>query len=1059
MLSIGKLGAGQERYYLDKVAEGAEDYYSGEGEAQGVWTGDAAAELGLEGEVGADQLRAMLTGKDPASKEPLLGMRGVPSGRGAVPGFDLTFSAPKSVSLLWTLGDGPTQAAVLQAIERSVDAALGYMQTQACWTRRGAGGAEFVPGNGYLAAAFHHRSSRAGDPQLHIHVLIANATRGEDGRWTRLYHPALYDHAKTASYIYEAQLRHELTRTLGVRWQPVRNGIAEIEGFSDEQLREFSTRRAEILAAAGGPDASARARQVSNLATRRAKDYDVSPQALRQRWAERAAEVGLDRTTIEQTILARQGDIAGTRAVLSAEQLDRAVTATASHFDRRGAVQAVAQLLPDGGEAALIEQTADTYLATDRVVRLSEGPKGDRYTTLRIWELEQQALATAERMRTQERAVAGEAIAAHVIAARPSLKADQRQMIERLLTGAPGISLVIGEAGTGKSYAIAAAAEGWAQAGIPLRAAAPTWRAANVLSAEGVRAQSIAGLLTELDDSQARGLDTLPRDSVLMIDEAAMVDSQTLARLIAHADGAGARLVLVGDPQQLPELEAGGLFRAIAERSEPINLREVIRHHYELDREAARRIREGRGVEALELYRAENRVVVAPSPDARRSAMVADWFESFSTGEDALMITQRNSEVERLNAMARTLLREQGRLGAVEIEVGGAGFAVGDQVVTRVNVPADGVSNRMRWQIAEVDTGRDSVTLDCLDQQRRVTLERDYLERVNPASGAPALQHGYASNLYIAQGSTVDRAFVAADASMSQQDFYVAMSRSREQSYLYATPGVQLAREEYAPRQPEVGEPLDHIRAAMQRDAAQIAAVDEQLRAPLANLPTPELVARQSELSVQLRHAGAGERKAAILGEQIATAEVVLAEATERRAAVEQQRRPDRAELDRLAMNEEFARENLQRLQADLQRCLGPERAIGPEVKARAAAIEQLLAERRRLVICADLVSPPRYITQAIGERPSDPPKLERWETGVDLIERHRQAHGITDRERALGAEPRSGFERAAWEHTANQLASLQRQLQISHERGLSRDLGIGRELGIGRNLDIGFGP
>ncbi|MDQ2939890.1 MAG: relaxase domain-containing protein [Actinomycetota bacterium] len=97
MLTIGKLGAGQERYYLDQVAQGAEDYYAGEGEAQGVWKGDAARELGLESEVGADQLRAMLTGKDPMTDEPLLGMRGVPSGRGAVPGFDLTFSAPKSV--------------------------------------------------------------------------------------------------------------------------------------------------------------------------------------------------------------------------------------------------------------------------------------------------------------------------------------------------------------------------------------------------------------------------------------------------------------------------------------------------------------------------------------------------------------------------------------------------------------------------------------------------------------------------------------------------------------------------------------------------------------------------------------------------------------------------------------------------------------------------------------------------------------------------------------------------------------------------------------------------
>ena len=122
MLSIGKMGAGQEGYYLGKVAEGAEDYYSGEGEAEGRWMGDAAEELGLEGEVGPDQLKAMLTGRNPVDGEPLVGMRGVPS-KGSVPGFDLTFSAPKSVSLLWALGGAEAGAAVA-AHNRSVEAAL-----------------------------------------------------------------------------------------------------------------------------------------------------------------------------------------------------------------------------------------------------------------------------------------------------------------------------------------------------------------------------------------------------------------------------------------------------------------------------------------------------------------------------------------------------------------------------------------------------------------------------------------------------------------------------------------------------------------------------------------------------------------------------------------------------------------------------------------------------------------------------------------------------------------------------------------------------------------------
>jgi len=375
MLSIGKLGTGQERYYLEKVAEGAEDYYSGEGEVAGQWMGDAAgAELGPSGEVEADQLTAMLTGHNPVDGSPL-GLRAV-GGRGPVPGFDLTFSAPKSVSLLWGLG-GPVAGVEVNAAHRAaVDAALGYLQQEACWTRRGAGGAEFVKGNGYLAAAFEHRSSRNGDPQLHTHVLVANATQGLDGRWTRLYHPAIYEHAQTASYLYQAHLRHELSRRLGVEWQEVRKGIAEIEGFADEHLREFSTRRAEILEAAG-PDASARSMEVAALTTRHAKEQGVSREELHERWRMRGEEIGLDAETVSRAFdpKALFNPDLGVLQPVSHEQIGEAVTAHASHFERREAIRAVAESQRAGAPAAEVQRMADEFLASDQVLKVSETPR------------------------------------------------------------------------------------------------------------------------------------------------------------------------------------------------------------------------------------------------------------------------------------------------------------------------------------------------------------------------------------------------------------------------------------------------------------------------------------------------------------------------------------------------------------------------------------------------------------------------------------------------------------------------------------------------------------
>jgi conjugative relaxase-like TrwC/TraI family protein len=1016
MLTIGKLGKGQENYYLEKVAEGQEDYYSGEGEEAGQWMGDAAAELGLSGEVSPDQLVAMLTGINPATGEPL-GLRAGPS----VPGFDLTFSAPKSASLTWALGGREAAAAVKAAHLRSVEAALDYMQANACLTRRGdgEGGMAFLQGSGYLAAGYVHRSSRNGDPQLHTHVLIANATQGPDGKWTRLYSPAIYEHAKTAGYIYEANLRHELTRTLGVEWQEVRNGIAEIKGFEDAWLKTFSTRRAEILEAAGA-DASARARQVATLATRKAKE-ELELGDLRQRWAERAQEIGLDREAIGLT-MDREAELA---AKPTLTQLDREVTAHASHFDRRDAIQAVANMLPNGAPAQEVQSAADAFLSSDSVVRVAETPKGPRFTTTRIWALERQALETAQRMAAEARAEAGELAAKRVIRERPTLKDDQREMVYRLLTVKEGIVVVIGEAGTGKSFATVAAAEGWASVGIELRAVAPTWRAANVLKAEGLEATTVAGMLRDLDRNETR----LSSRTVLMVDEASMVGSEQLAWLIDHADKAEAKLVLVGDPEQLGSIEAGGLFAAIAERTDPVHLHEVIRHNHEVDREAAKLIREGRSHEALGLYQEAERVTIKDTPELLRGAMVEDWWRSFSQGEDALMVAKRNSEVERLNAIAREQVKAEGRLGAEEIAVGGAPFAAGDQVITRVNDQAAGIFNRERWEVAQVDAERGRILLEGIDQARRFEVGRDYLDRTTLGGDAPALQHAYAVTTYCAQGATVDRAYVAADPSTDKQEMYVATSRTREQTYLYATPEIQVERNEFAPAAPE-REPIAHIAEAAARDRAQTAAHDEALRAELAKLPTEELAARHKALIVPAANEGAQEETYATESRRLAEAREQLERAAAKCEAVEALGRRERREQLPDALNREEAwRQAVERGTAALEQIEPP----GTEARRERELAEQLLDQRAAKALAAARIEPPSYVVEELGERPTEPSKARVWDQGVRKVERYRLEHGVTDRESAFGPKPPEPGERLAHKEAERSLADHQRRLELQH--------------------------
>ena len=178
MLSIVRLGvtSGAE-YYLDKMANNVDDYYLGRGEAPGQWIGATAEQLGLVGQVDAESLRNLLAGLSAAGDD--LGARLSADRR---PGYALPFSAPKGVSLLWAFGTDHTRTRISDAHDRAVDAVLDQLSAETCFVRRGAGGQQLVEANGFIGAAFRHRTSRAGDPQLHTHVVVPNLVQGADGR-------------------------------------------------------------------------------------------------------------------------------------------------------------------------------------------------------------------------------------------------------------------------------------------------------------------------------------------------------------------------------------------------------------------------------------------------------------------------------------------------------------------------------------------------------------------------------------------------------------------------------------------------------------------------------------------------------------------------------------------------------------------------------------------------------------------------------------------------------------------------------------------------------------
>jgi ATP-dependent exoDNAse (exonuclease V) alpha subunit len=374
------------------------------------------------------------------------------------------------------------------------------------------------------------------------------------------------------------------------------------------------------------------------------------------------------------------------------------VSEQASTFDRRDVLRAWAEAHRDGVHVERLEVLADRWLASTHAVRLEDdgGRRhlgGARYSTPEMLALEHRLITdAAARQRTEVAQVTPEAATAH-LERRPRLSDEQAAMAARLTTSGNGVEVVRSAAGTGKTHALAAAREIWEADGISVFGVALAARAAVELeSSAGIDSTTIAGFLTDVE--HGRGL---PDGSVLVVDEAGMVGSRAIDRLARHAADTHSKLVLVGDDHQLPEIDAGGAFRGVADSLGAIELREVHRQNHQWDREALAQLRDGDVRAFTETYRDHGRLVARPTAHELRLTLVDDWWESARTGQhDAVMIAHRRSDVVDLNALARARMDRDGRLGPEQVTSGDRAFAVGDDVITRRNDRRAGLINGTR---------------------------------------------------------------------------------------------------------------------------------------------------------------------------------------------------------------------------------------------------------------------------------------------------------------------------------------------------------------------------
>jgi conjugative relaxase-like TrwC/TraI family protein len=816
MLTIGKIGGDrkQQLYYDSQVAKGAEDYYAGKGEAPGSWHGPAAAELGLTGPPTADQLLRMFAGRHPETGQQLARRPKEGSKRAVIAGFDLTFKAPKSVSILFAANDELADL-MTRAHETAVTKALEYMQTHATKVRRGHNGtqaernasllrgwdtAESIKPEGVLIARYRHRVSRAMDPHLHTHVVIPNMAKGPDGRWTALEHPPLYEYAKSGGAVYQALIRHEVLSMLPwARWMTPENGVAElIEEQMPGELRKALSKRTQQInerereLALAGFDGGAKLRDLAGLETRASKPESGLDEA---QWLERVraemAEHGLDQHAVQALMeLAAAPDIAAVDEQILAEHLfgPDGLTKMTNTFHRRDVVFAAASAHIGGVETlGEIETMVDRLLANDQVVKIDH-PTKPLYTTIELVECEQQIVNHVRNGRGLEFGLVDhrDVIAEIRRSAAAGLLLNEGQAAALLGITRSGNQLDTVEAlaGTGKTTTARLLRQVYENAGFEVIGAAPTGRAEREL-------KEIAGItnthtLDSWDYRLARNPDLFffhelteqgvgQKPAVLILDEATMAHTRLSAAVITAAVESGVKVVAIGDSGQLSSVQAGGWLSRLTKQFGSFELDDVRRQINRHERAVLGKLHDGNPTPYVEFKLKRRELEIFDGEHAGLHAsqhavqMLLKAREHPKIGpEGALIISLENERRHLINDIVRETLYANGELGET-VEIGGREWAVNDRIILRQNDREIDVDNGMRGTIRTVSEDGLQVQIDGYDL---VTVPAWYV--------AQHVQYAYAITGHSSQGATVPWASVIGRAGDFSKNWgYTALSRAQ----------------------------------------------------------------------------------------------------------------------------------------------------------------------------------------------------------------------------------------------------------------------------------------